>query len=247
MIRGRLHDDRVQRAAFCALVAMACGTVYFYIGYLILGSVHPFEDAYILFRYAENLAAGNGIVFNIGGPRTEGATDFLWLLGISGGVRLGADVALVALMLNALGASLAGWLLGRCCWGTPRRPYWVRALLCVVLPSTLFAGGALAGYGGFSSMLYSALILLLFAIAVEAQGRGVLAIPVLGLTVSLFRPDGVVVGVVFVLLATWTAWAARQIRGYMTVSAACAVAGAGYFVWRYAYFGLWGIHLTGVN
>jgi len=41
---------------------------------------HPHEDAYILFRYAENLAAGHGIVFNVGGPRAEGATDFLHLL-----------------------------------------------------------------------------------------------------------------------------------------------------------------------
>jgi hypothetical protein len=144
----------------------------------------------------------------------------------------------VALALNAVGASLAGWLIARCCWGAPQRPYWVRGLLCLVLPSTFLAGGALAGYWGFSSMLYSALILLLFSLAVEARGRTVLAIPVLCLFVSLFRPDGAFIGVTFALLALWTAWSERQFRNYLVISAACAIGGLGYFVWRWSYFGL---------
>jgi hypothetical protein len=67
---------------------------------------HPHEDAYILFRYAEHLAAGLGIVYNPGGPPTEGATDFLWLVLLAGLVRAGADVAVAAVWLNALGAAL---------------------------------------------------------------------------------------------------------------------------------------------
>jgi arabinofuranosyltransferase len=37
------------------------------------------DDAFISFRYAKNLAAGNGLVFNIG-ERVEGYTNFLWTL-----------------------------------------------------------------------------------------------------------------------------------------------------------------------
>lgn len=237
-ISGSVRHDRALRHGFCLLVALICGAVFFRIGYGALAHVHPAEDAYILFRYAENLAAGHGIVFNIGGPHCEGATDFLWLLLLAGGVRLGGDVALVALAFNALGAGLAGWLLADCCWGGPDRPCWARFLLSAVLPATFLAGGALAGYWGFSSMLYSALILALFTLALKARGRAVLGIPILGLIVALFRPDGVAVGAGFVAVGLWPAWSASRVRSYLAASGACAVAGLGYFFWRWNYFGL---------
>src|SRR5256885_13714278 len=40
----------------------------------------PFDDTFISFRYAEHLAAGHGLVWNIGGPHTEGYTNFLFVL-----------------------------------------------------------------------------------------------------------------------------------------------------------------------
>ncbi len=40
----------------------------------------PFDDAFISFRYAEHVAAGYGFVWNIGGPHTEGFTNFLFVL-----------------------------------------------------------------------------------------------------------------------------------------------------------------------
>ncbi|MCI0439706.1 MAG: hypothetical protein L0177_11345, partial [Chloroflexi bacterium] len=155
-----------------------------------------------------------------------------------GSVRLGADVALAAAALNALGAALAGWLLGGLCWGDAHRPNWARAPLCAVLPAVFLTGGALAAYRGFSSMLYSALALLVFAIAVEARGRALLAIPVLGLTLALFRPDGAIVGVAFVLIGLWAAQSARLLGRYLTTSTICAVVGLLYFAWRWNYFGL---------
>ncbi|MGI8649822.1 MAG: hypothetical protein ACR2KW_05520, partial [Rubrobacter sp.] len=38
------------------------------------------EDAFISFRYARNLLAGDGLVFNPGGERVEGITNLLWTL-----------------------------------------------------------------------------------------------------------------------------------------------------------------------
>ena len=226
------------RLAFCLAVALICGASFYAIGYRELTVVHPAEDAYILFRYADHVAAGHGIVFNIGGQHAEGATDFLWLLLLSAGVWLGSDVALAALALNAFGAAIAGWILAGLCWGDEDRSPWMRAILALMLPAVVLAGGAVAGYWGFSSMLYSALILTLFAVSVDARGRGVLAIPVLGLIVALFRPDGVVVGVPFVVLGLWRAWEERVLRPYLTAAAACAVVGIGYAAWRWNYFGL---------
>ena len=46
------------------------------------------DDAYISYRYANNLLAGLGLVFNAG-ERVEGYTNFLWTLWITPGLALG--------------------------------------------------------------------------------------------------------------------------------------------------------------
>jgi len=50
------------------------------------------DDAFISFRYAQNLVAGNGLVYNVG-ERVEGYTNFLWTLLAAGVLALGGDVA----------------------------------------------------------------------------------------------------------------------------------------------------------
>ena len=49
--------------------------------FLLIGFYsYPQEDALILYRYSSNLAETGQIVFNPNGIRTEGATDFLWMI-----------------------------------------------------------------------------------------------------------------------------------------------------------------------
>lgn len=45
---------------------------------LVLGSTIGFDDSNITMNYAENLAAGHGYVYYIGGERVEGSTSPLW-------------------------------------------------------------------------------------------------------------------------------------------------------------------------
>ncbi len=48
------------------------------------------DDGYISFRYSYNLAAGNGLVYNLGvTPPVEGYTEFLWVLILAVGQRMG--------------------------------------------------------------------------------------------------------------------------------------------------------------
>jgi len=49
------------------------------------------DDAYISFRYAENLAAGDGLVYNRG-DRIEGYTNFLWVLALAAARGAGFDI-----------------------------------------------------------------------------------------------------------------------------------------------------------
>ena len=69
-----MHSRAEQLAAFgCALafslLALWFSALYFH---------NVVDDSLISIRYAENLAQGNGVVFNLG-ERVEGYTNFLWL------------------------------------------------------------------------------------------------------------------------------------------------------------------------
>lgn len=73
------------------------------------------DDAYIVFRYADNLIAGHGPVFNPG-ERVEGFTSPLWLLLLATGRGLGASYESSAANLGtlfALAALLPVWALAR--------------------------------------------------------------------------------------------------------------------------------------
>ncbi|HNS04205.1 MAG TPA: hypothetical protein PKM78_17675, partial [Anaerolineae bacterium] len=53
------------------------GLVYSFV--VLNPSAHPSEDAAMLMRYAQHLAEGHGIVWNIGEAPVDGATDFLFM------------------------------------------------------------------------------------------------------------------------------------------------------------------------
>src|ERR1035441_1478403 len=56
----------------------------------------PFDDTYITFRYAANLAHGFGIVWNPGGAHTEGYTNFLFMLLLVPFSWMGCDIVVVS-------------------------------------------------------------------------------------------------------------------------------------------------------
>ena len=66
------------------------------------------DDAFISYRYAQNLVDGHGLVFNPG-ERVEGITNLLWTIGLAGVIRLGGDPLLASVLAGVLGAlGLAG-------------------------------------------------------------------------------------------------------------------------------------------
>jgi hypothetical protein len=207
------------------------------LGVAQLYSSHPAEDAYIVFRYVENFAAGHGIVFYPGGPRTEGVTDCLWFLMLSVLVSLGFNVAVAAVVLNALGGALAAGLFERelARMGIRGAPALALAAFPLVLPCV---GGALAAYLGFSSMLYSALGLALLVLALDGRARAIGWLPWFSLLMALFRPDGVAIGVGFTLLGFARAVRAGSLRFYLAHAVSVTLVGVVYLAGRYAYFGL---------
>lgn len=60
------------------------------------------DDSYIFYRYAENLANGHGLVFNVGEPEGEGFTSWTWLLLLAFFKVLGLDIILVSKILGIM-------------------------------------------------------------------------------------------------------------------------------------------------
>ena len=65
------------------------------------------DDAAISFSYARSLAQGDGLVLTPGGERVEGYSNFLWVLLIAAGVRLGISAFLMAKILGMCFAALS--------------------------------------------------------------------------------------------------------------------------------------------
>ena len=60
---------------------------------------YPVDDAFITYRYAQNLVDGHGPVWNPG-ERVEGYSNFLWLLMIAFGMLLGLQPEVFIIVVN---------------------------------------------------------------------------------------------------------------------------------------------------
>jgi arabinofuranosyltransferase len=219
-------------------MSLLTGLVSVTMGMSALARSQPEEDAYILFRYVRHVVRGQGIVFNPGGVHAEGATDFLWMLLLSGLTALGLDTAVAAVLLNAAGAAAATFLLCRVVADAAPSPGWRAAWFALVPLAVLCSSGASAGLGGFSSMLYAALAVLAVHLALEAPPAKLHWLPGLALALGLFRPDGVFVGAGIAAVAGVRAWRLSAFRRYACSMGVTALLGAAYFAWRLRYFGL---------
>ncbi len=70
---------------------LIASTIYYAARYVDF-SIPPFEDAAMLMRYAQHLADGHGIVWNIGQHPVDGATDFLFMVASAAFIKLGLTV-----------------------------------------------------------------------------------------------------------------------------------------------------------
>lgn len=78
------------------------------IGLVALAWYHRFmqDDAFISFRYADNLLHGNGLVWNPG-ERVEGYSNFLWTLLMAAGMWMGIDPVPWSQLLGILSFALS--------------------------------------------------------------------------------------------------------------------------------------------
>ncbi len=151
------------------------------------------DDAFISFRYADNLAHGHGLVWNEG-ERVEGYTNFLWTMLVAAGIRLGFDPVFwsQAIGLLCFAASLYfSWKLG-----SNLLPSQGAATLFVVLLGANYTFLSFAT-GGLETSLQTALVLALTLTVLRARQsfppswRAVVLTGLIGSAAILTRLDSV--------------------------------------------------------
>lgn len=150
-----------------------------------------FDDAYISYRYARNLAEGNGLVYNIG-EWVEGYTNLLWTLLVAAGLALGGEATQIGHTLglaSGTAALITCYIYAVAGLGTSHR--WIAA----VAPFLLWAwiGFPIWTLSGLETPLFAAAVG--GALAAEACGRIGLATAV-AVVASLTRPEGALLAAV---------------------------------------------------
>lgn len=202
--------------------------------------VPPFEDAAMLMRYADHLAHGYGIVWNIGDPPVDGATDFLFMVSVAGLIKLGFSVGravrVIGFTAHLLTILLVYWA-NRRLWGASPWLALISALYLAVGTGfayvTTFFGTPFFALAGASAWTLG----LLLIIEPKPPLGLDLAFALVALTTGLIRPEGVILaGLMLVSLTLLRGWE-RSRRTVMVFAAVFLVLGGAYFLWRWNYFG----------
>jgi len=205
------------------------------------------DDAFISYRYAQQLVAGEGLVFNPG-ERVEGYSNFTWVILAAAGIRVGLDP--IAL------SKTVGLLLGLSClflsWVLARRVLPRIGLTALLAPVYLAASPLLVRHSvsGLETSLFSLLLLaaILAASTVSSSSvRRSLVLVVLLFVLSMTRPEGPAVAGVLLLMRVF-AVSRQDIRperigdrgSFRLVGVECVlylVLFGAYYLWRGSYFG----------
>ncbi|EID54125.1 hypothetical protein [Saccharomonospora xinjiangensis] len=191
------------------------------------------DNAYITFRYSENLADGHGPVWNVGEDPVEGFTNFGWMLLLSVFAALDWNLDDVAKLLSALIGLATGGMLVR---HGHRLGSWPAALIAgttfVVFLPTYFHVAA-----GLETVAFAAVVLRATLVGLDALAGRTVRVwepPLLVLVAGMLRPEGAFVAAL--PLAVWL-WQRRRDRVAWFWTGLTAAVGLGYFAWRWSFYG----------
>ena len=147
-----------------------------------------YDDSYISYRYAENFAAGRGLVYNVG-EYVEGFSNLLWTLLVAAGLAMGFEAKAVGHTLCLVSGVLTlVFTFAFAASGLrPSQRTWAAVAAGLVYVSPAFARWSTAG---METPLFAALVVGAFAAeARQRAGWATLAVTLATLT----RPEGALV------------------------------------------------------
>lgn len=225
-----------RRAAVLVMAAIAAAAVAVTIA--VVGPGNWYDDAFISFRYARQLAEGGGLVYNPG-EWIEGYSNFLWTILCSVGLRLGIEPIHTAQALSVVAQVVTLWTLFYLGLRDSNR-----ALRALVAPALLAGQVPFLSYPmtGLESSFFTMLVVVAFALGQRVDTtRRALALGIVLLALCLTRTDGAVLA--FVIVAARVAVERRErppllrrlIPGLGLLVAGLAI----YHIWRVTYYASW--------
>jgi hypothetical protein len=201
------------------------------------------DDAFISFRYAGHLAAGHGLVYNLG-ERVEGYTNFLWVLISAAVYRVGLAPEVATLWVSGACAVITLWVGMLVLRNKGASAWWFGLLLAT---NAAFAAWAT---GGLETALFTLLVFAAFVCVASTLepsrevgariDRRLDASALFFLLAALTRPEGLLLtGLTGLFLLGRVLTRALSFGALLRWALLWLIPFALYFVWRVQYFGHW--------
>jgi hypothetical protein len=197
------------------------------------------DDCFISFRYALNLVDGHGLVFNPG-ERVEGYTNFLWVLMMAGGMKLGLPIEVVS---NVIGIACGAGVLYLLAYLGAKTSSWTDPFIWIA-PLALSANRTFCAWstGGLETQFFSLLVFAAY-VAFFAERQCNARVPwvsaVLFSVAALTRPEGLlfggIAGVFFGI--DWLLLRRRRFGALLVWTVIVVVIVGMHVAWRYSYYG----------
>lgn len=205
------------------------------------------DDTYITLRYANHLAEGRGLVWNIGGERVEGFTSMLHVVLLAGAIRAGVAPETAATVIAVLAALGTAFLL----IVVARRQFGLLAPPAALIVGLYLADRTTVGLTSIAleTQLFVFLLCLCYLLAISfveepVLGKGI-ALAIATFASVLCRPDGAIYGAgIYAVLGIYLIAAARRhetvpghVKAYLSPVVLLAGLGLAYGLAKYQYFG----------
>jgi arabinofuranosyltransferase len=196
------------------------------------------DDAFISFRYAQNLVRGHGLRFNLAEHvPVEGYSNFLWVLVCAVFESFRMNINLWPLLLSVACGTVLLWLV----FDTLRRRLEVSTTVAALATLTLacFPPFALWSTSGMETVPFALLVFVTFErLALRRAGPDGIGGGIAGLLLALIRVEGLAWVVVILIVAILARRIARQrcLRALVTCALIVGIGYAVYFGWRCWYF-----------
>jgi hypothetical protein len=197
------------------------------------------DDAYISFRYADNLAQGKGMVFNVG-ERQEGYSNFFWviLLGFFSWLNISPILSSKLLsVFSGIGIFVLTVKLSRFYRKTDTTSNLI-ALFLIASNTSLVLWVA----SGLETIFYTFLLLLAtYLFLREDEGKGTSTSAFFFFLLALTRPEGIIFFIPPLLFRFYDALRHRPGFTYRSFFVYCLIffiPFGVYVIWKYLYFGV---------
>lgn len=228
----------MRRSDYLALLSLVVLTVLFTVGAL-KASTPPAEDAAMLLRYAQHLAQGHGIVWNIGDKPIDGATDFLFMVIIAGLVKLGLGVTAAARGLIFTAHLLTVLVVYFALRRLHHAHLWAALFSAAYLALSPARGLIVAGFGAPFFALFVCITWCFAMMLAKAPNSTRLALlfALSGLIAGLIRPEGALLSAFMLVALLYISGLRHSSRTIACFLAVFILLGGAYFLWRWHYFG----------